>query len=460
MNTFGVFQTYYETSLLKSHGASKISWIGTVQAFLLVAFSLIAGPIFDRGHFRTLIIAGTMLTTFGTMMTSLATQYWQIFLAQGVCVGLGAGCLFLPSVALVATYFTAKRALAIGIVAAGGSIGSVIYPVVFHRLQPRVGFPWAMRVIGFVILGTLAVSIIVMKARLPPKKMRRILDLPAFKNAPFSLFSMGLFLSFVGLYVPIFYIITWAQRQVHITPDLSFYLLAILNGASAFGRIIPGILADRLGALETMITCTVAAAVFAYVEIAIDSLGGLIVFAIFYGFLSGAVVSLPSTVVAALAPDIRLVGTWMGMSFCFAATGILIGNPIAGMIINIPEGRFASGFIFSGTLVMAAGVLFSVAKGLILVEKRQHTIGAAGNAVREQTSVHIHTYMHTISTKTGRTILAFIGYILRQEPMKTLSSLMLFAKNEYSMLYMRIAVHILPVKSHHTAGHAMPYSAQ
>src|ERR1700744_3407612 len=137
VNSYGVFQTFYVTSLLKLHSASEISWIGTTQAFILVALSLVVGPILDRGYFRSLLITGTFLTTFGTMMTSLGTQYWQIFLAQGISVGLGSGCFFLPSVALVATYFTTRRALAIGITAAGGSIGSVTYPIVFHRLQPR-----------------------------------------------------------------------------------------------------------------------------------------------------------------------------------------------------------------------------------------------------------------------------------------------------------------------------------
>ena len=57
------------------------------------------------------------------MMTSLCTTYDQVILAQGICVGLGSGCLFVPSVAIVATYFTSKRALMTGITAAGGSIG-------------------------------------------------------------------------------------------------------------------------------------------------------------------------------------------------------------------------------------------------------------------------------------------------------------------------------------------------
>lgn len=370
VNTFGVFQEYYQTSLLASHSASEISWIGTFQAFLLVALSLVVGPIFDRGYFRWLITVGTLLTVFGIMMTSLAEEYWQVFLAQGLCVGLGTGLLFLPSVAIVSTYFTTKRAFAIGLVAAGGSIGSVIYPIVFHRLQPRIGFPWAMRVLGFIALGTLLISIATLRSRLPPaQKSRAMLDFKAFSNVPFCLFSIGLFLAFAGLYVPIFYIIIYAQRHVRIGNDLSFYMLAILNGASVFGRIIPGLLADKYGALEMTATFTIASAIMAYVGQVVNSLAGLVVFAVIYGFLSGAVVSLPSAVVAKLAPNIGIVGTWMGMSFCFAAAGILVGSPIAGTIINVEQNYFAGGFTFSGSLIAGAGLCFAVAWAITNVDK-------------------------------------------------------------------------------------------
>jgi len=46
-------------------------------------------------------------------------------LAQGVCVGLGMACFFVPSVSVVPPYFAKKRALAMGIVASGSSIGLV-----------------------------------------------------------------------------------------------------------------------------------------------------------------------------------------------------------------------------------------------------------------------------------------------------------------------------------------------
>jgi MFS family permease len=342
---------------LKTYTSSDISWIGTVQGFLLIVFGIISGPFFDQGHHRALLIVGTFLAVFGMMMTSLSSQYWQLFLAQGLCVGLGAGCLFLPSLAIVVTYFSTKRALATGIAAAGGSIGSVIYPIVFRNLQPKVGFAWATRVIGFISLSTLLVSILIMRTRIPhPKTSRALIDATAFRSGPYVLFSIALFLAFLGLYIPFFYVIVYAERSLNIDPNLSSYLLSVLNASSVFGRILPGLLADKIGALNTLTIFTLLSAVLSYVWLAVHDLGGLLTFCVMYGFLSGAVVSLPPTVVAALVPELRLIGTWMGMCFCFAGLGFLIGNPIAGTAIDVMGNKFDGGRIFAATTVLASGI--------------------------------------------------------------------------------------------------------
>jgi len=69
-----------------------------------------------------LIYTGTALSVFGLMMTSIAKEYYQVFLSLGICVGLGSGCLFVPSVAIVSQYFSTKRSAATGLAAAGGSL--------------------------------------------------------------------------------------------------------------------------------------------------------------------------------------------------------------------------------------------------------------------------------------------------------------------------------------------------
>lgn len=141
INAFGVFQTYYEANILSNKSPSDISWIGSIQAFLLLMVGVLTGPIFDAGHFRALIVTGCFLIPFGFMMLSLCHNYWQVLLAQAFVIGLGNGCLFVPSVAVLPQWFSTRKALANGVAASGSSIGKFLF---FYRTCIRlaeIGFP-------------------------------------------------------------------------------------------------------------------------------------------------------------------------------------------------------------------------------------------------------------------------------------------------------------------------------
>ena len=123
INTYGEYQTFYQVDFLSSESASNISWVGSIQAALLFIVGAATGPIYDAGHLRQLLVVGTFMTVFGMMMTSICKTYWQVFLAQGITVGIGNGCLFLSSVVIVSQYFTTKKAIATGIASLGSSLG-------------------------------------------------------------------------------------------------------------------------------------------------------------------------------------------------------------------------------------------------------------------------------------------------------------------------------------------------
>lgn len=223
----------------------------------------------------------------------------------------------------------------------------------FHKLIGPLGFGWTTRVIAFVALGVLIFSMAVMKSRLPPpKQSRSLLDMTAFKEAPFLIFCLALFFSFVGLYFPFFYLPTYFTSFLHTDGNIAFYIIAILNASSVFGRIAPGILADHFGSLNTIIPISFIAAVLAFAWIGIRNEAGTIVFAILYGFASGAIVSLPATILARLTSNMSILGTRMGMSFTFAGLGLLIGNPIAGALLDIEGAIFWKGQLFSAVMVV------------------------------------------------------------------------------------------------------------
>ncbi|KAK4964086.1 hypothetical protein LTR66_012481 [Elasticomyces elasticus] len=350
VNTFGVYQTYYETGILASSTPSNISWIGSIQAFLLMLVGALTGPIYDAGYFRELLITGSFLIVFGQMMLSLCTSYWQVLLSQAICVGLGCGCLFVPAVAILSTYFTTKIATAMGLAAAGSSLGGVIYPIIFHRLEPSIGFPWATRVIGFIMLATLLIPNVGMKVRVLPAARRKFLDLAAFREAPYFLFVFGGFLGFMGLYTPFFYVQTYAIAK-HITDEnLGFYMLSIINAASIFGRIIPNYVADRTGPINMIVPCALISGIICLCLIPVASVASLIVLCLVYGFFSGTFVSLPPTIFVLLSPNRGMIGTRMGMGFSFIACGLLIGTPVCGLILRASSFEYV--WVFSGALTI------------------------------------------------------------------------------------------------------------
>ncbi|KAB8234462.1 MFS general substrate transporter [Aspergillus alliaceus] len=356
VNAFGAFQAYYESGLLKDQSSSDISWIGAIQAFLLLLVGVVTGPLYDSGYFRTLVITGSFLVMCGFMALSVCTQYWQVLLAQAICVGLGNGCLYIPSVAIIPQYFSSRKAIALAIGASGSSFGGVIYPIAFRELQPRIGFPWATRVLGFLVLATTLVPITLMRVRQAPKQKRVLTEVSAFKEPPYALFCAAMFFGYIGFFNPIFYIESYALHNNTTGAELGFYLVAILNAASIPGRIVPGLLNKYLGSLNILLGSAFISATLSFCWIAIHNQGGLISLAVLYGFFSGAFVSLPAVALTTLTPDLRTLGTRIGMCTVCSGLGSLCGSPVAGAILD-RSGSYLGVQLYSGLTTGITGVL-------------------------------------------------------------------------------------------------------
>jgi len=76
------------------------------------------------------------MLNFSLFLSSLAKpqQYVQVFLSQGVGMGIGAGLTFIPTVSIGVHHFRRRKAFATGIIMSGSSIGAVVYPISTCRL--------------------------------------------------------------------------------------------------------------------------------------------------------------------------------------------------------------------------------------------------------------------------------------------------------------------------------------
>ncbi|KAH7127592.1 riboflavin transporter MCH5 [Dactylonectria macrodidyma] len=346
--SFGVFQPYYAEML--DAPPSDISWIGSLQVFLIFFGGTITGRLTDAGYCRSTILTGTVLTVFGTFMVSIGSQYWHLLLAQGVCMGLGSACLFTPAISVISTYFEKKTSIAIGLAASGSVTGGLVFPSMARQLLPRIGFGWCMRAIAFVQLGTLIVSNILIKPRVPARKKGPMVEWAAFKELDYTFFAIGMFFNFWGLYFAFYYLPAFSRS--HLTPNMSYEdslnLLLVVNGIGIIGRLGPNYFADYVGPLTMLAPACLLCGVTVLAWIPVDTPPKLYAWSAFYGIFAGAIQNLFPAAASSLTADPRKRGTRIGMVFTIVSFAALTGSPIAGAIITAMDGSYLGAQCFAG----------------------------------------------------------------------------------------------------------------
>jgi MFS family permease len=355
--SFGVYQTYYENTL--GIAPSTISWIGSIQVFLLFAIGTLSGRATDAGLFRPVYIAGAAFQIIGIFTMAESTKLWHLFLSQALCLGVANGLQFCPAMALVSTYFAKRRALALGFTALGSCSGGVVFPVIAQQCIPRIGFPWTIRIIGFIMLCSNAFTITFFRTRLPPRKTGPLVDWASFREAPFSLFCAGMFFSFWGLYFAFFYIGSYARNVLGASYQQSINLLLVQVSMGFVFRVLPAYYADKVGALNVLIPFAFISGVMMYAWIGIKSISTLYVFAVIYGSGSAVIQALWPAVIGSMnrIPDPKKTGVRMGMAFTVVSFSSFTGPPLAGALIQMNHGDYLYANIWAGTSFLIGGAL-------------------------------------------------------------------------------------------------------
>ena len=202
--SFGIFQPYYASRL--NTAPSAIAWIGSVQICLIFLVGAVSGRAFDAGYYRHALLLGSAMQLVGILATSFARTYLQLFLAQGLCQGLGCGIVFAPTIANMSTYFTRKRSMAISTSGCGGGTGGMVFPLMAQQLMPRIGFHWTVRAMGLVVLVSSLIVMAIVRPRLPPRRSGPLLELAAFKEPTYFLFSISMFYVLWAAYFVYYYV--------------------------------------------------------------------------------------------------------------------------------------------------------------------------------------------------------------------------------------------------------------
>ncbi|KAK3674076.1 hypothetical protein LTR78_005923 [Recurvomyces mirabilis] len=375
MNTIGVYQAYVAENQLSEYSESTIGWIFSLYVFLSFFCGLQIGPIFDAKGPRMLVAAGTVFLLLCIFLLGLCTKYWHFMVVFGVLGGIGTSLIFTPAVSAIGHFFFEKRANATGLAATGGSIGGIIFPLMFQSLVPKLGFAWATRIQGFIFIALLIPANLLIKTRLPPRSGGSVVpDFTIFRQPAFALATAGTYFLEWGLFVPITYLASYSLVSGAMTQTFAFQIIAIFNAGSSLGRWAPGYMADKFGRYNTMIGTTLGcltsslglwlpATVLSEAEhVPKSAVYGLIVtYAVIMGFASGSNISLTPVCVGMLC-DTQEYGRYYATCYTIVSFGTLTGVPIAGAIIQASGGAYWGVALFTGLCYVCAGVAFTTVR--------------------------------------------------------------------------------------------------
>ncbi len=334
--TFGAFFEAMAEDLDAGRGSTAL--VFGVTLLLFFGFGVVSGPVADRFGPRRLVLGGALLVSTGLALTSQVGAVTAGYLTYGVGVGLGGGLIITPLYAAAGGWFVRRRALAMGVVATGNGLGTLVLVPLAERLISDHGWRNAYLVLAAVDLVLLVVAgMVVARPPIPPappaiERMRAVAGVPAFRR----LFSTGLLFS-ISLFIAFGFVVDFATAE-GVSSSRAALLVGIIGASSIIGRLGLTALSGRVPAVRLLQGCLAAQPLaFAVWLVAGGSYPLLVCFAVLLGVAYGGFVALGPEAAAVLFGVVGLGGV-MGLMFLGAGLGGLIGPPLAGWLADASAG--------------------------------------------------------------------------------------------------------------------------
>ncbi|KAF2178805.1 MFS general substrate transporter [Zopfia rhizophila CBS 207.26] len=340
MVSIGTLQDYWNQNQLLDYTSRDVGWIPSIFVYLALGLGIWVGPLFDRYGPRWMALPGSIGYLIMTFLLAECKAFWQLLLCCGVLGGTTGAMLTTTSLAVVAHWFKARRGLTQGIAMIGSSFGGLTIPLILRTTFPRYGYGWSIRILGFIFLGCFIIGNILMKARIPPSsvnKNKSIISLSIFGDLRFSLLTISVFGFEVVLFGALGILPTYATLSADYPTDTGFYLIAIMNGVSCLGRLLPGYAADKIGRFNTlfiMIIFTLAWMLILWLPFGHRSLPALYCFVALFGFGTGSWMALTPACIGQLCRAEEF-GRYYGTLYFIASLATLVCIPISGELVEV-----------------------------------------------------------------------------------------------------------------------------
>jgi MFS family permease len=370
VQSFGVFFK----PIAEQFGWSRAAISGALSVRMIVV-SILAVPVgywADRYGPRKVLFPSFVLYGIAFLLIGRVTALWQLYLTQGLLMGIaGAG----PWVCLVATvgkWHYERRGLALGLATAGTGLAAVVFPPLAASLIQAVDWRFATIVFGLVVL---AVSIpISLVMRDPPVQADGQSDdgraeksslfhpwqamMPFLRNRVFLAIAIMFFLFNIVNQLVMTHFVNYAT-DVGVSAVIAASMMSGLGIASAAGRFIEGAFSDSRGVKAAIIACFFLGGMSLILMEWNASLSMLWVSAVLFGFAFGGIIPLVPGILGERFGTERLAMT-TGTVVGFMTLGAALGAYLGGFMFDL------SGSYFGALTLSTALVGISLVLALLL----------------------------------------------------------------------------------------------
>jgi len=339
-----------------------ISTAATINWLSMGVGSFLWGALSDRFGTRAVVLMGSGLLGLGMLAGSQASTLGQFQLLFGVLVGLAAGSFYAPLTATTTRWFVANRSLAVALVSAGVSLGSTTIGPLARWIITNYDWRTAMLVIGDIVwVVTIPLAFLVREPAGTPAKATAAVDsvegpemtvAQALRTPQFIAIALTYFACCATHSGPIFHMVTNVIDH-GISAMAATTVLSVAGLASLGGKIVCGIIADRVGAKRTLVAGLAIQAVAVSLYVFTRELPSFYAVAVMFGFAYGGVMPLYAILVREYFGP-RIMGTIFGAVGSVSTLGMALGPWIGGRLYDTSGSYF---WLFIGSFAIGLGAM-------------------------------------------------------------------------------------------------------
>jgi MFS family permease len=352
---YGVLFKEFETEFGWSRTA--LSGASALATLMMGVLASVTGRLADRfGPRRVLLVTGPLFG-LGLGLVSLVGAPWQLYLLFGTLMAAGLGSHDVVTLSTVARWFEARRGIMTGVVKLGTALGQAVVPPIAAILILAQGWRGAVVTLGIAAAIVLVIAALLMSH--PPKKVVAegsgsedgVSYAEARRTRTFWTLCAIQFLFFASVMsVPVH--IAVHGMDLGLSPATAALLLSVLGASSAAGRLVVGVLVDRIGGRRAMVFCLGVLAASMAALTGTVAHGALFAVMATYGFAHGGLFTVVSPTVAGYFGN-RAHGAIFGVVLLSGTVGGALGPILTGLAFDM-RGSYALAFAsLSGLGVLA-----------------------------------------------------------------------------------------------------------